>query len=1000
MRAWLVTALVVGCAVPVTLLAALPAESAPRSTGGHSSSHQSIAAPAGHKAIPVRLQKAAKQALLSKLVGPKTQRAAGPRIAHLDPSLQAEAAASQAVSIKVSIKGSPARLIAAVGRLHGSVDAVTSGAVSAVVPRTALATLAASAGVTDVTKPVMAFIEGTTCPSSTCSQGVADSGAATWQTGSPPDAGAGVTIGIVDAGFQGLAAQQAAGNLPQTGAGLTYSSTVAGGDRCANDQASPHGTAVAEIIHQMAPGANLVLECVDDSGDFMNAAAALESPSIVPAVKIVNSSLGFPGDSRGDGSGGVDSAAATVEQARKAGILWIQSAGNTGSDHWSGSFTPPNANGLVTLDSSGDVQDVVGVYPGGTASVVLQWDQWPVSSVSVALDTAGVQCNDANCTTTTAISSGQEIEQAPGTEPTLIVSLQNTSSFFQYWAVGIVDATGTPALHYDLSYWGDVTSNNLACTAPDANSATCYSPTAAAGSIVEPASSPYAFAVGAADGSGDTVDVNGACDSDVNVPGTTYPAESFSSEGPTIDGRTKPDILAFDGVNSNIAGLSPFCGTSAAAPHVAGAAALVLAANPAMDASQLEAFLEQRANSGGPLNPPSDQEGHGVLSLGAQSGIAPPAGSTYTALPSPVRALDTRKTPGATLAAGHSVSISIATAVPAVPDDATAVAINLTGVGATNWTYLSAYAGGTFPGTSNLNLTTADATAASFAVVTLGPLPHHAITVKNGGAATVDVLVDVLGYFSPATSNDSPPATKLKYTPVTPTRLLDTRTPTGGHPGLVTSGKTITVATGEPAGTSIVVNVTAAGEQGSGWLHLDASTPHQPIATSTLNYLGYDRANLAIVAVGASGTFTVTGGGSGAADVIVDLVGTFTVGGSSTFVPLPAPVRMVDTRNGNGGRLGSLGTATTMSLFGSGVGEIPHSATALLTGVVAVSNTTQGYFTIYPGGASKPGTSSLNFSGQRTVANAAIAGLGGQSVNIYNYVASANAVVDVFGYFD
>ena len=58
----------------------------------------------------------------------------------------------------------------------------------------------------------------------------------------------------------------------------------------------------------------------------------------------------------------------------------------------------------------------------------------------------------------------------------------------------------------------------------------------------------------------------------------------FSSLGPTLDGRLKPDISAIDGVAITGAGRfpSPFFGTSAAAPHVAGIAALVLHAAPCL----------------------------------------------------------------------------------------------------------------------------------------------------------------------------------------------------------------------------------------------------------------------------------------------------------------------------------------------------------------------------------------------------------------------------------
>src|SRR5206468_5807183 len=60
--------------------------------------------------------------------------------------------------------------------------------------------------------------------------------------------------------------------------------------------------------------------------------------------------------------------------------------------------------------------------------------------------------------------------------------------------------------------------------------------------------------------------------------------EFFSSLGPTLDGRTKPDVSGIDGVSVTGAGRfpTPFFGTSAAAPHIAGIAALILQAAPCL----------------------------------------------------------------------------------------------------------------------------------------------------------------------------------------------------------------------------------------------------------------------------------------------------------------------------------------------------------------------------------------------------------------------------------
>ena len=99
-----------------------------------------------------------------------------------------------------------------------------------------------------------------------------------------------------------------------------------------------------------------------------------------------------------------------------------------------------------------------------------------------------------------------------------------------------------------------------------------------------PADSPDAITVGAVD---------------VSSP---YTFEPYSSQGPTFGaggtcsgGSTKPDIAAYANVSTVSYGATGFAGTSAATPHVAGAAALILDAIPGYSVSQLQDYLESNA---------------------------------------------------------------------------------------------------------------------------------------------------------------------------------------------------------------------------------------------------------------------------------------------------------------------------------------------------------------------------------------------------------------------
>jgi subtilisin family serine protease len=114
----------------------------------------------------------------------------------------------------------------------------------------------------------------------------------------------------------------------------------------------------------------------------------------------------------------------------------------------------------------------------------------------------------------------------------------------------------------------------------------------AAGSVADPATSPNTLAVGA-------------------YCWATGAVEYYSSQGPTIDGRMKPELVAPDSVTTFTygafggCGTSGFAGTSAAAPAVAGAAALVKQRFPSYGPAKIQEYLVRNAKDLGDVGPDS-----------------------------------------------------------------------------------------------------------------------------------------------------------------------------------------------------------------------------------------------------------------------------------------------------------------------------------------------------------------------------------------------------------
>jgi len=142
------------------------------------------------------------------------------------------------------------------------------------------------------------------------SQGVGGIDADDWHLGGTD--GTGVDVAVVDLGFAGYADLVAAGELP---AGMA----VVSGQCAGGIQGSDHGTAVAEIVHDVAPGATLHLICVDSPLDLDSPSDATYAYLRNNDIDVVNASIGVTTASRMDGGGAVDRAVAQSRRTARCG---------------------------------------------------------------------------------------------------------------------------------------------------------------------------------------------------------------------------------------------------------------------------------------------------------------------------------------------------------------------------------------------------------------------------------------------------------------------------------------------------------------------------------------------------------------------------------------------------------------------------------------------------------------------------------------------------------
>jgi hypothetical protein len=372
-------------------------------------------------------------------------------------------------------------------------------------------------------------------PATVTGQGVALTGAGDMQA--LGQAGAGVTVGVIDLQFSNYTNSQASGDLPSSLVITDYTGTGTGG--------GTHGTNVAEIVHEMAPGAVLRLAKIGTETQLSQAV----NDMIAAGTDVIVHSVAWFNAAFYDGTGPLCDITGTAEAA---GIQWINAAGNYRSGHYLGTFTDSNSDLRHEFAANYNTVSLAG---GSSFSLYLNWEAYPTTYEDYDLylysgnpDSGGVVvASSTNKQSKGGLRYPYPDEAIRGYVPPVSGT---------YYIVVSKKTSSVANLRFSLFSTGPALGIKTT-----------------ASSITQPADCSSALGVGAANLS--------------DVP------ESFSSEGPTTDGRAKPEISGPDGVKTSLT--SGFYGTSASAPHVGGAVALLRAQNPGMSLPQIRWLLTSTA---------------------------------------------------------------------------------------------------------------------------------------------------------------------------------------------------------------------------------------------------------------------------------------------------------------------------------------------------------------------------------------------------------------------
>jgi YVTN family beta-propeller protein len=285
---------------------------------------------------------------------------------------------------------------------------------------------------------------------------------------------------------------------------------------------------------------------------------------------------------------------------------------------------------------------------------------------------------------------------------------------------------------------------------------------------------------------------------------------------------------------------------------------------------------------------------------------------------------------------------------------------------------------------------------ANAAIVPAGVSASVSVFVSN----TTDVVLDIDGYFAPATQST------LAFYPLTPCRIADTRNPNGplGGPSLqggverdfpVQSNPNCVIPSTALA-YSFNFTVVPVGGQPLGYLTVWPTGQTQPVVSTLNDLTGTVVANAAIVPAGTpNGEIAVFP--SNPTDLVIDVNGYFAAPGKGGLSLYPvAPCRVLDTRNGNGAFSGTL--SPPVDVVDSVCGP-PSTALAYVFNATVVPSGPLGYLTLWPDDGSPPPTvATLNAVDGAVTSNMAIVPTNNGSINAYASNLT-QLILDISSYF-